>query len=306
MTILLIILVIVAVLFVGLLHLGFRAPRIRETKTPDDFGIPFYEVSIPTVTGKQLYGWLLPVSGSSETLVILHGWGSNAELMLPIAIPFYRVGMNILLVDARNHGNSDSDSFSSLPRFAEDLGKAIDWLKQNHTARTKKIALLGHSVGAGAVLFEASKRDDIDAVISVSAFAHPEWMMQRFLKSVHLRGVHLPGFVLNLIMRYVQWIIGHSFSAIAPLHTVCKIVAPILVVHGKDDSIVPVEDARAILANCPEPHITLLEIDDAGHDSVDKIELHGEKLISFLQNAGFCKFSSKEISATNELPSINS
>jgi len=287
MAIFLFILVIVALLFLVILHLGFRAPRIRETQTPEDFGIPFDEVSIPTVSGKQLYGWLLPVSGSSETLVILHGWGGNAELMLPIAVPFYHAGINVLLIDARNHGNSDSASFSSLPRFAEDLGKAIDWLKQNYTSRIDKIAVLGHSVGAGAVLFEASKRDDIQAVISISAFAHPEWMMQRFLRGIHFRGIYLPKFILHLIMRYVQWVIGYSFSAIAPLHTVCKIDAPILVVHGKDDSTVPIEDARAIMANCPEPHITLLEIDDAGHDSVDKIELHCEKLISFLQNAGF-------------------
>jgi pimeloyl-ACP methyl ester carboxylesterase len=41
--------------------------------------------------------------------------------MLPIAAPLRRAGLNVLRVDARNHGGSDSDTFSSLPRFAEDL-----------------------------------------------------------------------------------------------------------------------------------------------------------------------------------------
>ena len=285
-------LVIISTLFLILLHIGFRAPRIRETQTPETLGISFKEVSIPTVskspkTTKKLFGWLLPVEDSMETLIILHGWGGNAELMLPVAVPFYRKGMNILLIDSRNHGNSDSDSFSSLPRFAEDLGKSIDWLKQNHPNQSQKIAVLGHSVGASAVLFAASKRKDIDAVISISAFAHPEWLMQRFLEGIHLGGLGLPQFLITFILRYIQWVIGHTFLEIASLHTVCEIDSPILLVHGKEDTTVPIEDARAIIENCPEPHITLLEIDDAGHESVDKIEFHAEKLISFLRHSGF-------------------
>lgn len=269
-------------LFLVTLHVVFRAPRNRQTGTPKDRGIDYLEISIPSVAGKQLFAWLLPVQDSVETLVILHGWGGNTELMLPLAMPFYRAGMNILLIDARNHGNSDSATFSSLPRFAEDLGHSIDWLKYNHPQQSKKIAVLGHSVGASASLFEASKRSDIDAVISISAFAHPEWLMQRYLQSFHL-----PQVVINAVLRYTEWLIGHSFSTIAPLDTVCSISSPILLVHGKDDKIVPVEDARAIIKNCPEPHITLLEIDDAGHDSVEKIEQHGSELIQFLRQSGF-------------------
>jgi pimeloyl-ACP methyl ester carboxylesterase len=227
-------LILIIVLFLIVLHLGFRAPRVKETKTPLDIGIPFEEVSIPVAHSKKIFGWLLPNSGSTEILIILHGWGGNCEVMLPIADPFYKKGMNVLLIDSRGHGKSDSDTFSSLPRFAEDLGYAIDWLKKEHPTSSQKIALLGHSVGAGAVLFEASKRNDIDAVISVSAFAHPQWMMTRFLKSLRL-----PSILISIILKYVEWIIGHSYTSFAPLKTVCRINAPILIVHGKDDTTIP-------------------------------------------------------------------
>ncbi|WP_022952016.1 alpha/beta hydrolase [Leucothrix mucor] len=282
---LLFILIFVVAIIIGLaliaIHLGFRAPRNKEQSTPKDIGIEYQQVQIPTPSGKQLFGWLLPKPNSHETLIILHGWGSNAEMMLPIAVPFYEAGMNVLLFDARSHGKSDADTFSSLPRFAEDLGSTIDWLKQRHTA-AEKIALLGHSVGAGAVLLEASKRDDISAVISLSSFAHPAWVMQRYLQHFHI-----PAPFRKVVMRYVEWVIGHRFASFAPLDTVCKIQCPALLVHGKDDTTVTVDDARAIMENCPKPHLSLLEIDDAGHDSVEKIEEHGWELVAFLRKAGF-------------------
>ena len=271
-------------LFLAALHLGFQGPRIREQGTPGNLDLAYETVHIPTVSGKRLFAWLLPVPGASTSIIILHGLGGNAELMLPMALPFHQAGINVLLIDARNHGNSDADSSSSMPmlRFAEDLDHAIDWLRQHHPGRTQRLALLGHSVGAGAVLLTASKRSDVAAVISVSAFAHPKWMMKRYLQRLHL-----PDWVMDFIMDYRQWIIGRRFDDIAPMNTVCKIACPVLLVHGRADTTVPVEEARAIAKSCPEAHLSLLEIDGAEHDSVDKIEQHGFELVSFLQQQGF-------------------
>ena len=271
---------VIVTLFLFALHLGFRAPRTRETKTPKEFGLEYQEVSIPTIANKKLFAWLLAAKNSQSSIIILHGWGGNSEWMLPIAKPFYDAGINVLLIDSRCHGNSDGASFSSLPRFAEDMGSAIDWLKENHPKQSQKLALLGHSVGAGAVLLEASRRTDIDAVISISAFAHPEWMMKRFLG-----GFPIPNIIISIILSYVQWLIGLRFASFAPISTVCKIKAPILIVHGKADTIVPIEDAHAIMMHCAKPHLTLLEVDDAGHESVDKFEEHSDQLIVFLKQA---------------------
>lgn len=268
-------------LFMAAIHWGFRAPRQTEQSDPGSaFGFAFEQAWIPAVAGKRLFAWFLPAD-TDQTIIILHGWGGNAELMLPLAAPFRRAGLNVLLFDARNHGRSDAHSFSSMPRFAEDLGCAIDWLQANHPAACGRLALLGHSVGAAAVLLAASRRSDISAVISVSAFAHPEWVMRR-----HLQRIKLPLAIIRLVNRYVQWVIGHAFADIAPLHTVCKVKCPVLLVHGTADSVVPLADAHAIVSHCPDHPLELLEIADAGHASVDKIEAHAAALLDFLQHNG--------------------
>ncbi len=274
--------VLLLLLFLTVIYLGFRVPPNPEKGDPGKMGLTFQTVSIPTVSHKHLFGWLLPVTSADTTIVIIHGWSGNSEQMLPMALPFYSAGMNVLLIDSRSHGRSDRDSFSSLPRFAEDVEKAVGWLKSTHPGCSKKIAILGHSVGGGAVLFAASRRNDIDAVISISAFAHPRWMMQRFLK-----GVHIPGFLVPAIIHYVEWVIGYSYEEFAPINTICHIKCPVLLVHGKEDRRVPVEDAMRIEKGCKRPHISLLTVEGAGHESVGKIRAHEKELVQFLIDAGF-------------------
>jgi len=261
-------------------HLGFRAPRRIERKTPADSGLAYEEIRIRTTAGKQLFAWWLPVAVPAPTLVILHGWGGNAELMLPLALPIYQAGFNTLLLDARNHGRSDSDSYSSLPRFAEDAGAAVDWVKVHGGDPRKRVALPGHSVGAGAVLLAASRRDDIAAVISIAAFAHPAWMMRRYLDRFPV-----PAFYKACILRYTEWVIGHRYTEIAPINTVSRVRCPILLVHGAQDETVPVTDAHAIQNNCSGSNLELLLIEDARHDSVEEIEHYAGRLVAFLERA---------------------
>lgn len=280
--IILLLLVLLVLFIIAMVHLGFHAPRIRETATPAKFGLSFEAISIPALGNAQLFGWFLPVTNSTQTIILLHGWGGNAQMMLPLAQPFIDAGSNVLLFDSRNHGRSDRAAVSSMPRFAEDMDSAIDWLHRQHPQCSQKIGLLGHSVGAAAVLLCASRRRDIAAVISIAAFAHPDRLMRRYLSQRYL-----PAFTIAAILRYVQWIIGHRFDLIAPLNTICDIDCPVLLVHGQQDATVPLDDAHEIYQHCQRKNIELLEIDGADHDSVELIEQHAHRLIHFLDRCGF-------------------
>jgi len=266
--------------FHGLIRLGFRPPRVKEKGSPADFGLAFEEVSIPAADGKRLFGWVIPAPHRpAPAVAILHGWGGNAEMMLPLAPSLHRAGYAVLLFDARCHGRSDPDTFASLPRFAEDLEHALDWLAQQPAVDPTRLAALGHSVGAGAALLAASRSQWLAAVVSVSAFAHPESMMRRFLASRRIP--HHP--LGRHILRHVEKTIGYRFDDIAPVHTIRQVRCPVLLVHGAEDETVPVEEALAIRDAGKD--VTLHLLPGSGHDPAGKIEEHGAVLTDFLQVA---------------------
>jgi len=267
-----------------LLHIGFIPARLSEGKTPGDFAMDYQQLQIETSKKKTLSAWYIaPFSNSDSSraaesaplIIIVHGWGSNSELMLPIAGIFHQAGLNVLLFDSRCHGQSEGDTYSALPRFSEDINHAIDQAIKT-LPFNGKIILLGHSVGAGAVLYSSSKRNDIAAVISLSAFGSPQWLMTRYFQKFKL-----PKLLIKFLLSYIQWIIGHKFTEIAPVNTIKKLSIPVLVVHGTHDNTVPIEDAYAIQKN--NSNGRLLIVDEADHDSVDKIESHGQLLIDFLK-----------------------
>ena len=242
-----------------LIRSSLKAPRCVGSLTPQDHGLNFSQARIPTANGKQLAGWLIPSTrvGDRPALVILHGWGSNSEQMLPLARPFHAAGYTLLMIDARCHGHSDEDRFPSLPLFAEDLDHAIDWLRRQPGIAASEISVLGHSVGAGAALLSASRRNDLRAVVSVSAFAHPEGVIRRRLEAKKV--LYRPFGWYSL--RYIERFIGHRFDDMAPENTIAGVRCPVLLVHGRQDETVPVGDALRIHTQSLTANVDLLLVD---------------------------------------------
>lgn len=255
---------------------GFRAPRMAVTASPADFGLSFREVEVPTVNDKRLAGWLVPAADGAPLVVMMHGWGANAETLLPLAAALHGHGFAALLLDARSHGRSDGDSFSSMPRFAEDIEAALHWLGPRHG----KIVLLGHSVGGAAALLAASRRDDVAAVVSLSAFDHPERVMRTYLSRAH---VPFRPFGW-LVCRYVEHIIGHRFDAIAPVSTVGHVRCPVLVGHGTDDTMVAADAAHAI-ATAAHGRAELALLAGTGHEGPADYAALAAILADFLDRA---------------------
>jgi dipeptidyl aminopeptidase/acylaminoacyl peptidase len=266
----------------GGLNFGIRrslgAARVGETGLP--VGLPWRAVRLPTANGKTLFAWFIPAAPAAPALVVMHGWGGNAEMMLPLAAPLHEAGYALLLVDARCHGRSDADSFASLPRFAEDIEAGLAWLAGQPEIDAGRLAIVGHSVGAAAALLVASRQPAVRAVVSLAAFAHPAAMMRRWLAAKRIPYWPLGAYVLA----YVQRVIGHRFDDIAPCHTIARVRCPVLLVHGLEDATVPVAEARQIHAGRPGDAVELLLV-PGSHDDYGDIGRQLDAVATFLLRA---------------------
>lgn len=267
----------------GAILRGLRAPRLDHTQGPDEQGIAadrVREVRIPGPRGSQLFGLLVspPAAAPAAAVLVMHGWGANAAMMWPVVPPLHAAGFAVLLVDARCHGRSDDVAFTSMPRFAEDIAAGLGWLRLQPDIAADRLALLGHSVGAAAALLHASRHHDVRAVVSLSAFAHPREVMRRFMAEKRVPYPVLGWYVL----RHVQRVIGVSFDDIAPLATLTRVRCPTLLVHGRNDRTVPVDDAQRLLAASGRARLLLV---DGDHDLREALASHSRTLVDFLRTA---------------------
>jgi pimeloyl-ACP methyl ester carboxylesterase len=249
---------------------AFRPPWRDVHQTPLDFDLPEDQVWFDGANGIRLHGWFIPVQGTAPAVVVLHGWGGNAAHMLELAPSLHEAGFHALFLDARNHGLSEHDDYASMPRFAEDLSVAVDYLHDRQDVTT--VGVIGHSVGAGAAIFHASQHDNVDAVVAVSCFAHPGEMMAA--------NFGLPAPVIWSILRGVELLIGRTLDAIAARNRITEVSAPVMLVHGDDDEVVPVDDSRE-LADL-HPASQLIVVPGGTHSDLAAFEPYFPEVMDFL------------------------
>ena len=286
---------------------GLRAPRVPHQLNAADLGLApdrLHRTRIPGPRGRNLSAWLVMPPGHERggpggpdgpggphglvgaaqpgepvpAVLVMHGWGGNAAMMAPVVPPLHAAGMAVLLLDARCHGHSDGEAFTSMPRFAEDIAAGLAWLRRQPGIDGRRLALIGHSVGAAASLLHASRHHDVRAVASLSSFAHPQEVMRRFMADKRVPYPVLGWYVL----RHVQRVIGHTFDAIAPLHTITRLRCPVLLVHGLQDRTVPFDDARRLQAASADARLLPVTGD---HDLREALMPHADQLVDFLKRA---------------------
>ena len=83
--------------------------RTQPSQTPSDFNLTAETVSIP-VDGLELAAWYIPPTEAANgaTLIYVHGFGGNRGALLEQVAAMQQVGYGALLLDMRNHGESDA------------------------------------------------------------------------------------------------------------------------------------------------------------------------------------------------------
>jgi len=191
----------------------------------------------------ELYG------EGNDTIVLLHGWGQNIEMMKPIGDKM-QFNHQILIIDLPGHG------LSAEPDYPWTLYDYVEMLKNLfESLKLKKIVLIGHSFGGKIALLYAS----MYKVEKVVVFGSPykKKVQKETLKLKTLKFLKkVPGInkLENIAKKHIgstdyknasgvmrEVLVNHVNLDIT--EEVKKISVPLLIVWGTRDQAVPIEDA---------------------------------------------------------------
>ena len=187
-----------------------------------------------------------------ESIIYLHGWGQNIEMMKPIATPFSSTH-HILIIDLPGFGASQEPKrVWQLTDYVEMIHSLAESLKM------KNITVIGHSFGGKLGLIYAIKYNIDKLVLLASPYKKSTKELstkQKILKS--LKKVPL----LNKLADVAKKHIGSTdYKNASPMmrdilvdHVntdltteLRKIKCPTLLIWGTEDEAVPYEDAEEL------------------------------------------------------------
>ncbi len=239
--------------------------RMNVETTPGDYGIACEQVAFTTTDGIEIHGWFMPGEGPAS-IIILHGWGANKGDILPrVRFLHQRGAYNLLLIDLRNHGESGGKK-TSLGCFEQrDLDAALDYLKKNKPASSRRIGVLGASLGGAAGILGAARRKEIGALVVESAFCSPDDVVARYAKLFF--GIpRVP--LVSATLFCAQAKLGVRFSAYRAVDHISRIAPrPVLIIQGGADRRMPVWEGEALYTAAGEPK-QIWTVPGADHDTV--------------------------------------
>jgi len=235
-------------------------PSRRVEATPTDIGLAFETVRLDTADGEKLAGWYIPAPAARGTLLYLHGNGGNIGHRLdPIAV-FHRLGLNVLIIDYRGYGASSGKP--SEEGTYQDALAAWRYLTQQKHHPPERIVLFGESLGGSIAAWLAARHAPAGLVVYASFTSVPEMAQALY-----------PMFPAARLARY-------RYDTRAALK---EVNCPLLILHSRNDEIIPFSHGQALLAAAHEPK-RLVEL-RGGHNDALLVseEVYAREIEAFLQ-----------------------
>jgi fermentation-respiration switch protein FrsA (DUF1100 family) len=231
---------IVIVFFIAYLGLGmilyFMQPTflycpVREVlSTPEELSLDFENVVFETEDGLRLNGWYIPAENSRLTILFCHGNGGNIMHRLDTINILYNLGVNCFIFDYRGYGNSEGKTTEEGTYL--DVMAAYKWLTEDKKISQDSIIIFGRSLG-GSIAAQLAAEVPARSLIIESAFTSYVDIGKKFYP-------YMP----------VRWFARFSYRTIDYIKDVR---CPVMVIHSKDDDIVPFEFGLELYEAANEP-----------------------------------------------------
>ncbi len=210
--------------------------------TPIDVGMDYQNVSIETTDGVRLHGWFIE-GQSSQVLLFFHGNAGNISHRLESIRQFRDLGLSVLIIDYRGYGQSGGKTTEE--GIYRDADAAWRYLTEDRGIAPSDILIFGRSLGASVASWLASQQQALALIVESSFTSVPDVAQELY--------PWLPA----------RWLSRFSH---ATRDYIREVHCPLLVIHSRDDEIIPVHHGEAIFAAANEPR-TLLKLRGTHNDA---------------------------------------
>ena len=221
--------------------------------------------------------------GPAPAVVLAHGLGEAKHCYTNAARALCTAGIHTLLVDLRGHGESGARGSTLGLREPDDIIAAVHLLRQRGDVDSRRIGVLGFSLGGTAAIQAAARCDHVHAVAVDSPFA----TLYDQTCSVIRRRYSLPACVFGRIAALLYRIgYGDSMHTVSAEQAACSLGRrPLLLVSGDQDQTVPSDHPHRIIAAAQCGQIQWIK--NAGHSDTRDIAgpRYWHTIVNFFRSA---------------------
>jgi fermentation-respiration switch protein FrsA (DUF1100 family) len=197
---------------------------------PDSIGLAYESVEILTEDGVRLDAWYVPVREPRGTVLFFHGNAGNISHRLDSLRVFNGLGFATLIFDYRGYGRSEGAvSEQGIYRDAEAVWRHLN---EKRGIPATEVILFGRSLGAAVAAYMASQHRPGALIIESGFVSVPDMAAEIY--------PWLPA----------RWLARIEFPTGDYLQTV---TCPVLVVHSRDDEIIPFDQGSRLFEVAREP-----------------------------------------------------
>lgn len=170
-----------------------------------------------------LYKW----KGTGPTVLLLHGWESNAFRWKYLIEPLVKKDYNIIAIDAPAHGGTDGTEFTAV-KYSKIIKQTIELYEPNF--------IVAHSVGAMATMYQ--EHQQAHACVQKFVFLGSPNKLEGIMRG-YQQVVPFNRTVYEALDQLLKKTFGMAIKEFNAADFASTLNAPVLLIHNPDDLIIP-------------------------------------------------------------------
>ena len=221
-----------------------------------------------TIKGKKMA--IYNYGKSANKILLVHGWEGAATDFSLFFIPLVEAGFEVIAVDLPGHGHS---AFSQLNAMM-----TADIIAELNNRFGKFSGVIGHSFGAFSLGYALSKFDQFSEIpfISIGSPTRLKTILSEFSKVVGFKDLQLQYINTKIEKKYKIRVSDFEQGKFMKAHN-----GPVMVIHDKNDKMVPIDRINDIQSETSGPVFMITE--GLGHNRILRNKEVIAKAVSFIK-----------------------